>query len=350
MNKGMVWLGVGLLLSTAVHAKGAGEDSASAMSESVYTELATPYYFGVLGLYTRADEDRSFGDADIDYGSGVDLLFGKSSGGLGYEIHGWTQTFETGEPNRTDFYNYGLGVDLTYSFGDRTKLTPFALIGAGAVYNDVFPNDNDEDDFDWFANAGLGIVTGPLTDVGQLRLRAEARYVYDNFSEQFGDIRYSLGIEIPLYVNVGLRRRDSDGDGVYDDMDKCPGTPRGTRVDNQGCPLKEIVELKGVNFDFDKTELRPDAIPILNDAVVVLKRYPEMNVEVAGHTDNIADDDYNQRLSEGRATAVKDYFVEHGVSGGRLSAKGYGEKEPVADNSTAAGRQRNRRVELRILN
>jgi adhesin transport system outer membrane protein len=141
---------------------------------------------------------------------------------------------------------------------------------------------------------------------------------------------------------------DADGDGVKDDKDMCPGTPAGTKVDHTGCPLKDITVLKGVYFDNDKADLREDALPRLDEAVETLNRYPEIKVEIAGHTDWTNTDAYNQSLSERRAKAVMDYFISKGVDAGRLSAKGYGESSPIADNQTDDGRAKNRRVELRI--
>ena len=143
---------------------------------------------------------------------------------------------------------------------------------------------------------------------------------------------------------------DSDGDGVIDAMDRCPNTPAGDRVDSQGCSLPKVINLKGVNFDNDKDTLRPDAIAVLDEAAATLKRYPGMKVEVAGHTDNRSSDAHNLDLSQRRAKAVMDYFVGKGVEAARLSAKGYGEAEPIADNGKAEGRAQNRRVELRVLN
>jgi adhesin transport system outer membrane protein len=141
---------------------------------------------------------------------------------------------------------------------------------------------------------------------------------------------------------------DSDGDGVKDDKDLCPGTPAGTKVDHTGCPLKDVTVIKGVYFDNDKSDLREDALPRLDEAVETLKRYPEIKVEIAGHTDWTSTDVYNQGLSERRAKAVMDYFISKGVDAGRLTAKGYGESNPIADNESDDGRAKNRRVELRI--
>jgi len=143
---------------------------------------------------------------------------------------------------------------------------------------------------------------------------------------------------------------DSDGDGVVDRLDKCPGTPKGDKVDAKGCTLLEVTVLKGVNFDNDKATLRPEASAILDESVAILKKYPDLKVEVAGHTDSNASDAYNLKLSQRRADAVRDYFVSKGVDPARLTTKGYGESKPIADNTTAEGRFENRRVELRILN
>jgi outer membrane protein OmpA-like peptidoglycan-associated protein len=143
---------------------------------------------------------------------------------------------------------------------------------------------------------------------------------------------------------------DSDNDGIIDAIDQCPDTPAGDRVDAKGCSLPKVLTLKGVNFENDKDVLLKPSIAILDEAVAVLKRYPGLKVEIAGHTDNVGADAHNMSLSERRAKAVMDYFVGHGVAADRLSAKGYGESQPIADNGKATGRAQNRRVELRALN
>ncbi len=142
---------------------------------------------------------------------------------------------------------------------------------------------------------------------------------------------------------------DADGDGVTDDKDKCPDTPKGTKVDHTGCPLQDVTILKGVNFDFDKDTLRPDAMPILDEAAAVMQRYPEIRVEIGGHTDSVGSDEYNLDLSDRRAKTVMDYFISKGIDAGRLGFKGYGEASPITDNDSSAGRAQNRRVEMRVI-
>ncbi len=105
-----------------------------------------------------------------------------------------------------------------------------------------------------------------------------------------------------------------------------------------------------VNFDFDKATIRDADIAELQKAVDFVKKYPGYRISIEGHTDSMGSVNYNQRLSERRAGAVKEYLLKHGVADGtRLKAKGYGKSKPVADNSTAAGRFKNRRVEILIL-
>jgi OmpA-OmpF porin, OOP family len=141
---------------------------------------------------------------------------------------------------------------------------------------------------------------------------------------------------------------DSDGDGVLDADDQCPGTPRGVRVDYRGCEIKEEIELPGVNFELDSAKLTADSSTTLDGAVTTLKRYGELSVECAGHTDSTGSDAYNQRLSQQRAHSVCAYLTDHGIDPDRLTERGYGESRPIADNATEEGRARNRRVTLRI--
>lgn len=113
-------------------------------------------------------------------------------------------------------------------------------------------------------------------------------------------------------------------------------------------PAKKKIVLRGVNFDFDKATIRPDAARILDEAVATLKAEPDIEVLIVGHTDSIGSEAYNLRLSQRRAQAVRDYLVKHGISAARLKVKGMGESQPVASNDTAEGRAQNRRVELLV--
>ena len=150
---------------------------------------------------------------------------------------------------------------------------------------------------------------------------------------------------------------DSDGDGVWDGLDKCPDTPRGTRVDANGCPvvvksvepMKDLV-LIGVNFDSDKADITPDSAATLDTVVKSLKDWMDVTIVIEGHTDSTNTDAHNQRLSDARADSVRAYLVTAGVNAARITTKGYGEKQPIADNGTVEGRAQNRRVEIHRTN
>ena len=141
---------------------------------------------------------------------------------------------------------------------------------------------------------------------------------------------------------------DDDGDGVVNRLDECPGTRAGAQVDIKGCEIKEEIALEGVNFETNSDRLLPGATRILDDAAATLVKNPTIKVEVAGHTDSDGAADYNESLSARRAKTVHDYLASHGVDVSRMTVRGYGESEPIADNSTAAGKAQNRRVVLRI--
>lgn len=152
-------------------------------------------------------------------------------------------------------------------------------------------------------------------------------------------------IEKPAKSVPVAKPTDSDGDGVTDDKDQCPNTPVGATVDARGCWSFATVVL----FDFDSTEIKSEAHPILNEASDILKINPEINVKIDGHTDNIGTFNYNMKLSKRRAKAVMKYFTSKGVDTKRLTVKGFGLTMPVASNDTKEGRAKNRRVELTIV-
>lgn len=113
-------------------------------------------------------------------------------------------------------------------------------------------------------------------------------------------------------------------------------------------PQKKKIVLRGVNFDFDKANIRPDAEPILDAAVATLEAEQPVHIVVEGYTDSTGSEQYNQALSVRRATAVRDYLEKKGIAADRMTIEGFGETMPVASNDTAEGRAQNRRVELRV--
>jgi len=147
--------------------------------------------------------------------------------------------------------------------------------------------------------------------------------------------------------------KDSDLDGVPDYLDECPFVP-GVK-ENKGCPqVKRAVTtllkkaMSGIEFETGKAVILSKSYSILNEIAHVFIENKEYIVEVQGHTDNVGNPDVNMGLSEKRALAVRDYLIKQGVDASRLTARGYGSTMPIADNTTKAGRAKNRRVEFKI--
>ena len=142
---------------------------------------------------------------------------------------------------------------------------------------------------------------------------------------------------------------DSDKDGVPDHLDKCPNTLVGVAVDKNGCPNKnqDLDRLKkGIQFKSGSAKLTASSNKTLNNIVKLLKKLPNVNLEIQGHTDDVGKEEKNKKISEQRAQAVVKYLVKKGISADRLRAVGYGSDKPIADNKTKKGRKLNRRVEL----
>ncbi len=150
----------------------------------------------------------------------------------------------------------------------------------------------------------------------------------------------------PQGVSVGSNgcALDSDGDGVPDYKDQCPNTPAGAAVNALGCQAAAVLE--GVLFKLNSAELTDASKTKLNENAAKLNYSKGVSIEISGHTDSTGSAAYNKSLSQRRAESVLNYLVNQGVSRDDLTAVGYGEEKPVATNSTAEGRQENRRVEL----
>ncbi|MCF7559492.1 OmpA family protein [Sabulilitoribacter multivorans] len=154
-------------------------------------------------------------------------------------------------------------------------------------------------------------------------------------------------------ANKGCPWPDTDGDGVLDKDDKCPDV-KGT-VANNGCPEVSAEVQKTLNeyaktilFDTGKSSIKAQSAQVLSDIIKILKEYPTAKFTVEGHTDSVGSETLNQRLSDARANAVKEYLIENGIDAFRLSALGYGESKPIDSNKTRAGRANNRRVEINL--
>jgi len=156
---------------------------------------------------------------------------------------------------------------------------------------------------------------------------------------------------------------DTDGDGVLDGLDQCPNTPAGLKVDANGCPIevteKEtemldtgMIRLQNVNFETGKATLLPDSYAALDEVGGILLKWPQLSIEIGGHTDSRGRAEKNQMLSEARAKSVKDYLVDKfpGLATAQLTTKGYGSLRPLVPNTSALNMSKNRRVEFKVMN
>lgn len=291
--------------------------------------------------------------------------------------------FNTSIGARTDIITYSLDVlyNDTSWLGSATT-HPFLKVGYGQhddKYGVYHPDFEDE-----FYKVGLGIQHFANDDVF-MRLgydfmdsgeRGDDKMLYFNVGLFFGDtVRSGAAPK----VEPKKEAKDSDGDGVLDANDRCPGTPAGAAVDAYGCaldsdgdgvadykdacpgteagakvdekgckiePKEEVVVDMRLNFDVDKYQIKPEMVSEIAKVAEFLRQYPSVNAQIQGHTDSTGSNQYNQGLSERRANAVKDYLINNfGISESRLSSVGYGEERPIADNSTSEGRALNRRAE-----
>jgi OOP family OmpA-OmpF porin len=145
---------------------------------------------------------------------------------------------------------------------------------------------------------------------------------------------------------------------VNSPADKCPDKPetKNNFEDDDGCP-DEIPEkikkftgvIKGIEFDTGKDTIRKVSEPVLENALLVLNEYPKTRIEISGHSDDVGTREFNLELSRKRAESVKRWFVGKGIDEKRIATRGAGPDEPIADNKDAAGKQKNRRIEFKLI-
>jgi OOP family OmpA-OmpF porin len=226
------------------------------------------------------------------------------------------------------------------------------------VDKDGCPLDSDRDGVYDYLDKCPGTPAGVKVDRDGCPLDTDGDGVYDYLDKCPGT---------PAGVKVDLDGcpLDTDGDGVYDYLDKCPGTPAGVKVDQDGCPppvvqkavrqaasaMETAIVEKGrvtlkVEFDTAKSTIRKSSQEEIAKLAAVMKKFADLKIVIEGHTDNVGNAKYNEKLSQQRADAIKNNLVEkYGIGASRLSTKGYGLTKPVASNGTKEGRQKNRRVE-----
>ena len=289
---------------------------------------------------------------------------------LGYRVNpsvglearfGQTQADFQGAPGDARFQNTTL--DAYYRFNTANNFQPYVLVGGGQTRVKVENAGAQDGTFDsTIVNAAVGAF---YQLANNLSLRGEIRgvqYVEDSQQNNVDGVAsvgvlYAFGGSKPAAVApvvlapvapAPVVDGDDDKDGVANSLDKCPGTPTSVVVDANGCPkmLTETVakEIR-VLFDTNKSVVKPAFNAEIEAVAKLMKEYPTAKVEVQGHTDSRGSAELNDQLSQDRANAVADVLTKtYGIAADRVSAKGYGASQPVADNKTAEGQAKNRRV------
>lgn len=196
---------------------------------------------------------------------------------------------------------------------------------------------------------GLGVSGSALAEEGELYTNAAGGQLMTTYGDCVKSAGPKAMLEACGYVAEDECALDSDGDGVGNCDDNCPDTPAGAKVDANGCEIIESITIDLVNdeFDFDKAVLKPDMKAALDDvAARVNASAGDEQLTVVGHTDSVGRDQYNMELGQRRADATAAYLADQGVSADNIMTRSMGESQPVANNSSAAGRQKNRRVEI----
>lgn len=315
-----------------------------------------PYSFGgFLGFQRNFSEH-----VGLRFGLNYDYLHGVYGSP---EVKGGTHAFD-------------LSADLLYYFVPCEPVSPYFFFGGGPV-GYILENPQNAALGDFFVasqfNSGLGLEWDLDTD---WKLKTEFAY-YTVFDEKFdgsgspskGGIfgtadksyfAFNLGLNFYLdkgenskycqiYNGLSVDVPPIDYDKIEDIVKKYipKEVVKEVVVDKTSATTEKWV-LVGVNFDFNSAKITAASYPILYDAAKTLLKNQNMNVEIQGYTDNVGSEQYNLKLSQKRADAVKAYLVSKGISASRLKSVGYGEKDPVADNKTADGRAMNRRIEFKI--
>ncbi len=353
-------------------------------SKTNYTgKVSLEYYFPSTGMGNFGL--RAFGQEGFVSGSGAQASWGNP-----------TNEFTT----RLDMYGGG----MMYALSIDNSFYPWIGIGASNLW--FYPKDGNGNQLPNFKaenyshymlaingdlgvrfmisqslslNVNGGIIIASKDHLDDISSGSNSDLLYTatvGISYYFGRAKDSDGDGVPDYmddcpgtpsgvtVDATGCPLDSDGDGVPDYLDKCPNTPAGVQVDSTGCPIKkaqdtvvvtqpaeiESLVLRGdANFEFNKSKLLPNAYAVLDSLVGTMKAHPEYKWEVGGYTDAIGSASYNKKLSQRRAQSVVDYLVSQGVQRNDLKIVGYGKDDPIATNSTDEGRSMNRRVEIKLL-
>jgi OOP family OmpA-OmpF porin len=359
----------------------------AASGTSLASEQDGQWYLTGMGTYINPDSSRGLDDGI----AGGKIAFGRAVS------ERWNVELEVSYldlDDRNEFPGNGGDAELLggalngmFVWNRAGSFSPYLLAGVGALNVDT-QFDNVRDGTDLQLQAGPGFLWDLGTEA--LSIRGEVLGRWGDSTPSATDLLVNLGLQwsfgpkraapvaaavvaAPVAAAVVAEPVDSDGDGVIDENDNCPGTPDGVVVDSQGCPLDSdndgvadgvdqcpnsipgamidatgcAYQLMGAKFALNSDNLTVEDDMILNELADRLKEFPDVQLLVEGHTDSTGNEAYNLDLSRRRAQSAVDYLVARGIAGDRFTIQGVGSANPVASNDTAEGRAANRRVEFK---
>lgn len=321
-----------------------------------YSYELTPFVSGILTDSKAGLNDDSYLNAGLSLSKNLEDSFINQIEALYMR----SDNLEYKNSQSTNINRLFINAIKKYELNDK-----FALYGlAGLGYQDITQELENKEDSPIF-NYGVGLRYDiPYYGIA---LKSDIRHLITTKNNQ-NDFMYTLGIgmpigkkyndeikakipkieekqveEKPLIVSPEIKEinNDQDGDGIINNLDKCPNTTAGVKVNREGCV--ETINLN-INFDNNSAEIKDIYNPKITEFANLLKTNPSMTAVIEAHTDSKGSDAYNLNLSNKRANSVVNSLKKHGIESSRLKAVGYGESQPIATNDTEIGKAKNRRV------
>ncbi len=349
------------------------------------------WYVSQMATYTDDDGarrlDDSIGGGEFRVGWKWTDTFAVE-GLLGYHrIDGWPEWPTVTDRQYQEFLE--LGLNVITSFNPQGNFSPYLIAGAGYLGTETELGTSDNGPS---GTAGAGMKVRFGDSAWSLRAEWRMRHAFggdNSYNDQLASlgVRYSFGgtsestTASAFTGSEAAVESDSDGDGIVDNQDACPNSPRGipvnpagcsqdidqdgvaderdqctgtaagVKVDGSGCAIVEqiSIELNAVNFELESAVLSANTKTSLDASASLLSSNTDVRIEIGGHADSSGPEDYNMKLSLRRAEAARTYLENAGVETARMTVRAYGESQPVATNETALGRATNRRVEIQLL-
>jgi OmpA-OmpF porin, OOP family len=327
---------------------------------SMLLAASSDYKYEITPMFGGASAEHNTDLPDVYGNAGLALGFNLSDSIFNQVELGFLRSIEDVNYQNVSGSNKGRDTGITRVFTNLIKdyelnsaMSLYALAGAGVeIFDDEFAGNENG----LFVNYGAGLKVNVIDDVA---LKLDVRHAIEadhgdntvlynvGLSIPFGKIAKAAPVVVPVVVAPVVvpapiaAPKDSDNDGVIDDLDQCPNTMSKAKVDAVGCMT--LVNLD-INFDTNSAVIKDGYNSRIAEFASMLRQNPKLSATIEAHTDSVGSNAYNQKLSERRAASTVDAIKALKVDPSKIKAIGYGETRPVASNATAEGRAENRRV------